>query len=80
VEPTLNAIRFIAVVHGIITVSSWSCPVAAGPLGASTPIPTVNSDIANDADPMLSADGCELYFASMRDGGKYQLFRATLVN
>ena len=25
-------------VQGIITVSSWSCPVADGPLGASTPI------------------------------------------
>jgi hypothetical protein len=25
---------------------------------------------------VLSADGCELYFASTRVGGKYHLFRA----
>jgi Tol biopolymer transport system component len=31
------------------------------------PIPTVNTD-EDDADPMLSADGCELYFAARQDG------------
>jgi Tol biopolymer transport system component len=39
-------------------------------------IPDVNGG-ADDADPMLSDDGCELYFASNRDAdGKYHLFRA----
>lgn len=38
-------------------------------------IPSVNSD-QEDGDPVLSADGCELYFASTRVGGKYHLFRA----
>jgi hypothetical protein len=38
-------------------------------------IPTVNSD-QSDGDPMLSADGCELYFASKRLGGGFHLFRA----
>lgn len=38
-------------------------------------IPTVNGD-ADDGDPMLSADGCELYFSSTRTGGRYHLFRA----
>ena len=42
---------------------------------APQPIPTVNGD-TDDGDPMLSADGCELYFASTRTGGKYHLFRA----
>jgi hypothetical protein len=27
---------------------------------------------------MLSDDGCELYFASTRNGGKYHLFHAEL--
>ena len=40
-------------------------------------IPAVNSD-QEDGDPMLSADGCELYFASTRNGDKYHLFRAEL--
>jgi Tol biopolymer transport system component len=38
-------------------------------------IPSVNSD-QEDGDPVLSADGCELYFASTRVGGKHHLFRA----
>ena len=38
-------------------------------------IPSVNSD-QEDGDPVLSADGCELYFASRRAGSKYHLFRA----
>jgi len=29
--------------------------------------PTVNG-ASNDGDPVLSADGCELYFAARRDG------------
>jgi hypothetical protein len=51
---------------------------ATGSFGTPVKIPTVNSN-DNDADPMLSADGCELYFASDRDGGgKYHLFHATV--
>jgi hypothetical protein len=29
---------------------------------------------------MLSSDGCELYFASTRTGGKHHLFRARVVD
>lgn len=52
-------------------------PAATGAFGSPKPVPTVNSD-ANDGDPMLSADGCELYFASQRSGGKYHLFHAQI--
>jgi hypothetical protein len=40
-------------------------------------IPTVNSD-EDDSDPMLSADGCTLYFASSHGDpiGHRHLFRA----
>jgi hypothetical protein len=38
------------------------------PFGLPAPIPTVNSS-AFDNDPMLSADGCELYFSSTRGVG-----------
>lgn len=41
-------------------------------------IPTVNSD-QEDGDPMLSDDGCDLYFSSTRSGGKYHLFHANVV-
>ena len=40
-------------------------------------IPNVNSD-QRDGDPMLSADGCELYFASQRLG-EFHLFRAQVM-
>jgi hypothetical protein len=45
----------------------------------STPklIPGLNTD-AEDGDPMLSSDGCTLYFASTRNGGTYRLFRAQI--
>src|SRR5262249_55138908 len=42
-------------------------------------IPTVNSD-QDEGDPVLSADGCELYFASRPIGGTYHLFRTQVVN
>jgi Tol biopolymer transport system component len=42
---------------------------------APQPIPGVNGN-ADDGDPVLSADGCELYFASTRVDGRHQLFRA----
>jgi Tol biopolymer transport system component len=48
---------------------------ATDPFSAPRLIPTVNGD-ADDGDPMLGADGCELYFSSNRTGGKYHLFRA----
>jgi len=38
-------------------------------------VPNVNGD-KNDGDPMLSADGCDLYFASTRNGNDYDLFVA----
>jgi hypothetical protein len=34
---------------------------------APAPLPTVNTD-EDDVDPMLSADGCEVYFAARHDG------------
>jgi Tol biopolymer transport system component len=48
---------------------------ATGDFGMPRRIPTVNSD-KDDGDPMLSADGCELYFASTRKGGDYDLYVA----
>jgi Tol biopolymer transport system component len=42
---------------------------------APAPIPAVNGGVA-EADPMLSADGCELYFSSTRNGADYDLFVA----
>jgi hypothetical protein len=50
-------------------------PTSAAPFGMPAKIPVVNSD-DHDGDPMLSADGCELYFASNRGGGTYHVFRA----
>ena len=50
-------------------------PNATADFAAPRLIPTVNSD-RSDGDPMLSADGCELYFASTRLGGGFHLFRA----
>ena len=38
-------------------------------------VPGVNST-SDDGDPMLSADGCELYFSSTRTGGDYDLYTA----
>ena len=48
---------------------------ATGSFGNPAKIPTVNSGF-DELDPVLSADGCELYLASRRVGGKYHLFRA----
>ena len=47
------------------------------PFSAPMLIPNVNSDDA-DGDPMLSADGCTLYFSTTRNGGGYDLFSATV--
>lgn len=50
---------------------------ATASFGMPKPIPTANSS-ANDGDPVLSADGCELYFSSTRTGGDYDLYVATI--
>jgi hypothetical protein len=57
--------------------------VYTAPLQPATGQPTlpaallsdVNSD-ADDVDPSFSADMCDLYFASNRDGGAFALYRA----
>ena len=38
-------------------------------------IPTVNTG-GDEFDPVLSADGCELYFSSTRNGGTFHIFHA----
>jgi Tol biopolymer transport system component len=51
---------------------------ATGDFSPPQLIPGVNSSV-QDGDPMLSADGCELYFASNRAGdGKNHLLRAAM--
>lgn len=46
--------------------------------GAAARIPTVDTT-ASEIDPVLSHDGCELYFASDRDpGGHFHLFHAQI--
>lgn len=50
-----------------------------GSPNATRVIPTVNTP-SNEIDPVLSQDGCELYFASDRDAdGHYHLFHAAVV-
>ncbi|MBC7977316.1 MAG: PD40 domain-containing protein [Myxococcales bacterium] len=43
------------------------------PFSAPASMPNLNLS-GGDGDPMLSADGCELYFASTRTGGDYDLY------
>jgi Tol biopolymer transport system component len=50
-------------------------PTAADSFGPPTQIPGVNTD-AIDFDPVLSGDGCEVYFASNRGGAGLHLFHA----
>lgn len=50
---------------------------AGQPFTAPTPIPVVNTSFA-DSDPMLTTDGCTLYFSSRRTGN-LDLFTSTLV-
>jgi len=51
----------------------------ADKFGTPVLVPTINAAGANDGDTALSADGCELVFASSRGvaGGHRDLFRAT---
>ena len=53
-------------------------PSTAQDFGAPVLLPTVNT-VDHDSDPMLSADGCELYFASTRSGGDFDLFVTQVV-
>lgn len=53
-------------------------PSATADFAAPKLIPSVNSD-QSDGDPVLSADGCELYFASRRAGSEFHLFRARVM-
>lgn len=49
------------------------------PFSAPVRMPNVNSS-TDDGDPMISADGCELYFSSTRgSGGKYHLLQAQVM-
>lgn len=48
-------------------------PDTATGFGTPVAIPIVNSAV-DEADPMLSADGCELFFSSRRNGGDHDLF------
>jgi Tol biopolymer transport system component len=49
-------------------------PATGQPTAAALPMNDVNSPM-NDVEPSFSADMCELYFASDRDG-KFALYRA----
>jgi hypothetical protein len=47
----------------------------SGPFSTPQRLSEVSS-IADDIDPQLTADGQELFFASTRNGGNYQMFRS----
>lgn len=51
---------------------------AGQPFGSPLPIPTVNSAFI-DGDPALTSDGCTLYFSSLRGGGNFGLWTASVV-
>ena len=53
-------------------------PGATGSFGTAVKIPTVNTG-SNEAEAVLSHDGCELYFTSDRDpGNHFHLFHAQI--
>jgi hypothetical protein len=52
-------------------------PDTQHPFGAPILVPVVNG-LKNEGDPMLTADGCELYFASNQDRPNYQIFSAAI--
>jgi Tol biopolymer transport system component len=52
---------------------------ATGSFGTVAQIPTVNTTTFSEIDPVLSQDGCELYFASDRDTDRhFHLFHAQI--
>jgi hypothetical protein len=51
-------------------------PSATASFGAPTQVPAVNAGGTDELNPVLSADGCELYFSSTRNGGKLHIFHA----
>jgi Tol biopolymer transport system component len=52
---------------------------ATGSFGTAVQIPKVNTS-SSEIDPVLSQDGCELYFASDRDADhRFHLFRARIM-
>ncbi len=55
-------------------------PGLEAPFGPPTPLPVINSP-SFDGEPLLSADGCELLFASSRPGsaGGWDLWRAEVI-
>jgi Tol biopolymer transport system component len=85
-DPALSADERILVfsstrsagVPGLRSTNLWYATRASATAQFTAPklIPNVNSDDL-DGDPMLSADGCTLYFASHQGGGNsYNLFSA----
>jgi hypothetical protein len=58
----------------LMVTSGQVLPTATGEPTPSQPLADVNS-AQDDSDPSFSADFCELYFSSNRDGG-YALYRA----
>jgi len=54
-----------------------SRPTRTAAFGTPKLIPTVNTG-SEEGDPVLSADGCDLYFSSKRDGNRFHLFHAKI--
>lgn len=56
-------------------------PSLGAPFAAPVPLDEVNDPAAFDGEAFLSSDGCELFFASDRPGGKgkWDLYRADIV-
>ncbi|HEX8114328.1 MAG TPA: hypothetical protein VF516_41645 [Kofleriaceae bacterium] len=50
---------------------------ATGPFGTPVKIPTVNTS-SSEAEAVLGHDGCELYFTSDRNAGRFHLFHARI--
>lgn len=48
---------------------------ATDPFGQPVLVPTINT-AGSDVDPMLTSDGCELYFSSNQRNGRRRIFRA----
>jgi hypothetical protein len=80
-DPTLSRDELVLVYSAFPVVAGdadlWFAtrPTATAAFGAPARLPTVNT-AADEFDPALSADGCDLYFASTRNGGKFHIFHA----